>query len=1339
MPISDTDQHTTFSNIVADGVTSIDTFNTWRKKTNGIIKVINDGLITRYIADRAITPPKLSEGGPYWERTGDFNINGNSGRIGYGRADAINLYIGHSRSGEGVSSLIFRTAATGGIGTDTASITRNSGLTGDLIIYNKSSPIKLSVDASQKIYFNVNGSESANFSNTGLNVINSIIAKNVSLTDIIPAYSLLSTSSGSKKWNIESDSSRMYIRAGTVSAAAADVAPIQVLNNNSVAIGANLNSTIVNTDELTVFGDSLFTGQLRNNTSITAGYKINSAETSVKIGAERTADGTSSLQLYSTKHTVGNTSYSASIFRSGGVDSNLTIKNTGAGQTIFEQDDSGGYTFKIGASNSLKIDKTGLVTISGTMKVEGGFTTDTVITSSNISNRLINAFGDGYVEMINITAGTQNGNVITLTVQDHGFQKNEVVTITGLKKSDGASTDYANGSHSIVSITNDTFSYTGTNSAVPFTFDVSAATLSSISSSQTYFKLGTAVPRDYYLIVGGNRIAADRSGIVLRSQSGNWTPATETNDYDTLGLHIYKESGINGNAGIENSGTGTFTLANKESGNIIFSTTVSGTTHQRLVVDGITGNIGIGAAPIPNAKLTVNGNVNATRFIGPVTGTVTGKADTAGTADTSKILETPDIRIVADAIKCNSTLKLNTTLKDGTWATTALDTEVYNGRTGLIATFNGVTKALETKGDVIIAPTKKLEIEETSAANRRARAQVGSWYIGQSSRSDGTRDFYIHNSDDTVITTPRLKIDGSTGIITGTITNANVATSLSGILAVSNGGTGATTAAAALSALGGAPLVSPTFTGTAKAPTPTAGSNDTTIATTAFVQSITSSGIQAANAPTKTGGGASGTWDIGITGNATTATTAGTCTGNAGSVTDGVYTVGNQTIDGIKTFSKVVRLSDAGIMFNSNTGKKDGFSWESAGVINVLGNGWVRGTFQSTGWNGNVVGNVTGNVTGLLTGSCTESSGSCTGNSVTATNLSTDRTEWTTNGTLSAVVGQLGWRHYGNNHTIFDASNSKSPDNKTVNNKDATVPWTATYPTLMGWNGSQTYGVRVDVARVSDSCSGNAVSATTAGYATSAGNSSTTDKLDTNSISTNGNQINPGSGGELALTYQNANGSTDNFYNTTIFDGKKNIIARFNGGTKNQTNLGDLILNNNAPTLYFKDTDARSAMIHVNSNIFYVLRGAVNDTNWNSEGVAWPLEINLINNWATFGGNITANGAIRATSDIIAFSTSDKNLKTGIKRIKNPLEKIAQISGNTFKWNSKKQDIYEGEDVGVIAQEIEEVLPSAVITRENGTKAVRYEKIIPLLIESIKELHALNNNLLDRINKLENK
>ena len=106
---------------------------------------------------------------------------------------------------------------------------------------------------------------------------------------------------------------------------------------------------------------------------------------------------------------------------------------------------------------------------------------------------------------------------------------------------------------------------------------------------------------------------------------------------------------------------------------------------------------------------------------------------------------------------------------------------------------------------------------------------------------------------------------------------------------------------------------------------------------------------------------------------------------------------------------------------------------------------------------------------------------------------------------------------------------------------------------------------------------------------------------------------------------------------------------------------------------------------------------------------------------AQFLSNISGS-QIEASGDVIAFGSSDKRLKDNIQPISEPLYKLSKVGGYTFDWNDK-QDTYEGNDVGVIAQEIEEVLPQLVKTRDTGYKAVKYEKIVPLLIESIKELN----------------
>jgi hypothetical protein len=106
-------------------------------------------------------------------------------------------------------------------------------------------------------------------------------------------------------------------------------------------------------------------------------------------------------------------------------------------------------------------------------------------------------------------------------------------------------------------------------------------------------------------------------------------------------------------------------------------------------------------------------------------------------------------------------------------------------------------------------------------------------------------------------------------------------------------------------------------------------------------------------------------------------------------------------------------------------------------------------------------------------------------------------------------------------------------------------------------------------------------------------------------------------------------------------------------------------------------------------------------------------------------GNLAVYGDVNASGDVTAFFTSDQRLKTNIAPINNALDKIDQITGVTYDWDTKLQQRHEGHDVGVLAQEVESILPEAVVTREDGYKAVNYEKLVPLLIQAIKELKAI--------------
>ena len=113
-------------------------------------------------------------------------------------------------------------------------------------------------------------------------------------------------------------------------------------------------------------------------------------------------------------------------------------------------------------------------------------------------------------------------------------------------------------------------------------------------------------------------------------------------------------------------------------------------------------------------------------------------------------------------------------------------------------------------------------------------------------------------------------------------------------------------------------------------------------------------------------------------------------------------------------------------------------------------------------------------------------------------------------------------------------------------------------------------------------------------------------------------------------------------------------------------------------------------------------------------------------------GGVGIAKTLNVGEDVVAFASSDERYKDNVTPIENPNEKLKQIGGYTFDWNDK-HEIFKGQhDVGVIAQEIEKVLPEIVETRESGYKAVKYEKIVALLIESNKEL-------LKRVEDLESK
>ena len=124
-------------------------------------------------------------------------------------------------------------------------------------------------------------------------------------------------------------------------------------------------------------------------------------------------------------------------------------------------------------------------------------------------------------------------------------------------------------------------------------------------------------------------------------------------------------------------------------------------------------------------------------------------------------------------------------------------------------------------------------------------------------------------------------------------------------------------------------------------------------------------------------------------------------------------------------------------------------------------------------------------------------------------------------------------------------------------------------------------------------------------------------------------------------------------------------------------------------------------------------------------------------------GGLGVSGAINAGADVTAYATSDIRLKTNIENIPDALAKVNLLNGVTYNWNDLAHEVEHKDtsvrETGVLAQQVNDVLPEVINIRDNGYMAVRYEKMVPLLIEAIKELTEQNRQLAQRLSDLEDK
>ena len=203
----------------------------------------------------------------------------------------------------------------------------------------------------------------------------------------------------------------------------------------------------------------------------------------------------------------------------------------------------------------------------------------------------------------------------------------------------------------------------------------------------------------------------------------------------------------------------------------------------------------------------------------------------------------------------------------------------------------------------------------------------------------------------------------------------------------------------------------------------------------------------------------------------------------------------------------------------------------------------------------------------------------------------------------------------------------------------------------------------------------------------------------------------------ISSTDTNTDTNTTNFNINANGGANENISAgeaiRFNGG-------GATSVSRSGNTLTISSTDTNTDTNTVTTNI---------------AGTGVSVSAGTGNSTISIGQAVATNstvqfGEVRSTGDIIAYYTSDLALKENINPISNALDKVSQLGGYSFDWKDTHLEDRGGlddmfvkkSDVGIIAQEVQKVLPEAVGKREDGTLGVRYELLVPLLVESIKEL-----------------
>ena len=191
-------------------------------------------------------------------------------------------------------------------------------------------------------------------------------------------------------------------------------------------------------------------------------------------------------------------------------------------------------------------------------------------------------------------------------------------------------------------------------------------------------------------------------------------------------------------------------------------------------------------------------------------------------------------------------------------------------------------------------------------------------------------------------------------------------------------------------------------------------------------------------------------------------------------------------------------------------------------------------------------------------------------------------------------------------------------------------------------------------------------------------------------------------------------------------DGNSIITTNPNGSlTLNPNGTGQVVIPSNVDLNGELDLDGLLAVdnVRINGNKIDTTSGGL-ELDADNNTVTITADISQTGNFSTSGSITGDSGSF--TNDVVAF-TSDIRLKTDIEPIQNALDKVQSLNGFTYKHNEIAEELglnTETRYAGISAQDLQEVLPEAVKNAPASDKylTVQYEKVVPLLIEAIKEL-----------------